>query len=73
MVDCAGLENRDAFTATPEHPGTSESGGNPLSPSLLLALENHPELSVIISAWPALPEPLRAGILAMVNGATGKA
>jgi hypothetical protein len=27
------------------------------------------DLSLIVEVWPALPEPIRAGILAMVNAA----
>ncbi len=32
------------------------------------AAQNHPsDLAQDIDAWPSLPEPIRAGILAMVN------
>jgi len=31
-----------------------------------------PALVVILDAWPSLPEPLKAGILAMVRVATGR-
>jgi hypothetical protein len=30
------------------------------------------DLSEIVAAWPSLPEPIRAGILAMVRSASGK-
>ena len=30
-----------------------------------------PDLAAVIDAWPTLPEPLRAGILAMVQAASG--
>ena len=30
------------------------------------------ELAEIIDAWPTLPEPIRAGILAMIRSASGK-
>lgn len=33
--------------------------------------ETPPDLQAVIDAWPALPEPLRAGILAMVRGVAG--
>jgi hypothetical protein len=29
------------------------------------------ELADVIAAWPTLPEPIKAGILAMVKAATG--
>jgi hypothetical protein len=32
-----------------------------------------PDLQAVIDAWPALPEPIKAGILAMVRTAAGKA
>ena len=28
-----------------------------------------PELAVLVAAWPTLPEPIRAGIVAMVRAA----
>jgi hypothetical protein len=35
------------------------------------SLSDDPDLTAIIDAWPALPETVRAGILAMVNAAAG--
>jgi hypothetical protein len=32
-----------------------------------------PGLAAVISAWPDLPEPIRAGILAMVRAASSAA
>ena len=31
-----------------------------------------PELHMVIDAWPTLPEPIRAGVLAMIRAASGK-
>jgi len=31
-----------------------------------------PDLAAVIDAWPNLPEPIRAGILAMVKAASGR-
>ncbi len=31
-----------------------------------------PDLAAVIDAWPDLPEPIRAGIVAMVKAASGK-
>jgi hypothetical protein len=44
---------------------------NPLSPDLSVAVGKCPELAELIRVWPSLPEPIRAGILAMVK-ATGR-
>ena len=30
------------------------------------------DLAALVAAWPTLPEPIRAGILAMVKAATGQ-
>jgi len=42
-----------------------------LAPSLRKALESlpdmGPELHAVLAAWPHLPQPIRAGIVAMVN------
>ena len=35
-------------------------------------MEDDPNLSAIVAAWPELPEAIRAGILAMVHAATTK-
>ena len=59
-----GLEvscNSQGNTAIPR-PGGAESG------ALDLTRDNiDPGLAALIDAWPALPEPIRAGILAMVR------
>jgi hypothetical protein len=34
--------------------------------------EMPPEVAEIMAAWPDLPEPIRAGILAMIRSASGK-
>jgi hypothetical protein len=35
--------------------------------------QNAPDLAAVMAAWPELPEAVRAGILAMVQAATGGA
>jgi hypothetical protein len=30
-----------------------------------------PDLAAVLSAWPSLPEPIKAGIAAMVKAASG--
>ena len=34
--------------------------------------EAPPDLAEVVQAWPELPEPIRAGILAMIRSASGK-
>jgi hypothetical protein len=41
-------------------------GGNPTS-------ELPPDLAGVVAAWPALPETIRTGILALVKAANGTA
>jgi hypothetical protein len=41
----------------------------PSAPRGHRAAPQDPELTAVIAAWPALPEPIRAGILAMVRAA----
>ncbi len=47
------------------------SGNAPmrLDRALTIVAQNDPDLASIIDAWPALPQALRSGILAMVDAA----
>jgi hypothetical protein len=40
-----------------------------LDRALTIVAQNDPDLASIIDAWPALPQALRSGILAMVDAA----
>jgi hypothetical protein len=42
-----------------------------LSPGMLLNSQSDADLSLIVTAWPALPAETRATILAMVKAAGG--
>lgn len=53
-----GLQSSGKTAITPE--GGAESGAPP---------KIDPNLGSLIDAWPSLPEPIRAGILAMVQAA----
>jgi len=44
-------------------PKGGQSAGDPPAPA-------DPDLACLIAAWPALPQPIRAGMLAMVSEAT---
>jgi len=46
----------------------AESGANSGAPDAQNGLK-YPELGAILDAWPTLPEPIKAGILAMVRTA----
>ena len=35
-------------------------------------ITSDPDLASVVNAWPSLPEPMKAGILAMVKAATRK-
>jgi hypothetical protein len=45
---------------------------NPLQ-SAARGPEPAPDLAALLAAWPDLPEPIRAGIMAMVRALGGKA
>ena len=47
--------------STPASDPAEQSNGQPE------ALATDPELAALIHAWPTLPEPIKAGILAMVR------
>jgi len=44
---------------------------NALAHTLARESPTDPELARIIAAWPTLPAPIRAGVLALVNAAMG--
>ncbi len=66
--ECMGIEpsaNSPEITINPA-PGGAKSGA--LTPT---KANIDPTLAALIDAWPALPEAIRAGILAMVRAAGG--
>jgi len=67
-LEAAGIEPPMDFpeNSTNPAPGGAENGAlAPEKPAI------DPALASIIDTWPKLPEPLRAGILAMVRSAGG--
>jgi hypothetical protein len=67
------LKTATPSDATPEPAKTSHrmSGHPCLSPAYGPSELTH-DLAEIIDAWPDLPEPIRAGILAMIRSASRK-
>jgi hypothetical protein len=43
------------------------NSANPLAETLALFESQSPDLADVVKAWPKLPEPVKAGILAMVK------
>ena len=64
-----GLEHPTKTTGNiaPSETGGAESG----APAALTAISD-PALAALIDAWADLPEPVRRGILAMVEAAKGE-
>ena len=44
-----------------------------MSPDMSESVRNDPNLASVVKAWPDLPEPIRAGIVAMVQTANERA
>jgi hypothetical protein len=60
----------EAPANSPDHSTLSTVGGAK-SGAFSTSPEIDPVLSTIIAAWPRLPEPVRAGIVAMVKASAG--
>ena len=43
-----------------------------MASSLAFSAESDPDLAAVVDAWPTLPDAIRAGIGAMVQGAGGR-
>ena len=76
MAEGDGLLNRSGHEATACQRDTSENDQAALG-VLLGALASEiapvaPDLADLLTAWPALPEPVKAGIAAMVKAACGE-
>lgn len=73
MADRAGFENRTCNSETPCDVETSGECSTRACQALCQTLaENDPNLAALVNAWPALPEAIRAGILAIVEKLHGK-
>ncbi|MCX7699889.1 MAG: hypothetical protein N2039_03340 [Gemmataceae bacterium] len=68
--ECMGIEPPTNFPKKTTNPAPSGAKSGALAPEKP-AID--PALAAIIDVWPTLSEPMRAGILAMVNAAGGLA
>ncbi len=66
-----GLQNRCGESVTPETTDTYESDGKNLASCSALLREESPDLAMVIEVWDSLPEPVLAGVTAMVKAAQG--
>ena len=66
-----GLENRCTQDVTPCSAETYDSSRVELGVLLGVLERECPELAAIVAAWPTLPDPIRAAILAMVEAVAG--
>jgi len=73
MADAGDSKSPGTFHLTSDrttsYPSISDRLSHPLPTG---APETPPDLALVVVAWPTLPEPIRAGILAMVKAASGK-
>jgi len=65
-------EGLERLTKTPENIAHSESGGAESGAPAAPKTASDPALAALIDAWADLPEPVRRGILAMVDAAKGE-
>jgi hypothetical protein len=66
-ADCTGLENRSPTSVKPSHADTSEDPEKNLAFCLALLAQKSADLALVVERWERLPEPIRAGIVAMVK------
>ncbi|MCE9545754.1 MAG: hypothetical protein K8T25_09590 [Planctomycetia bacterium] len=67
-----GLKVRNSESATTDAAMTSDDSKICLASCLAFLDRESPELAAVARAWDTLPEPIRAGVLAMIRAASGK-
>ncbi len=68
----ADLQSADAGTQLHTTIDTSESTSSVLAFCLAFLNRKSPDLALLVESWDALPEAVRAGIVAMVKAAGGR-
>jgi hypothetical protein len=79
LIRRAGLENRSRLPEpSPQSASTStssddfpESAADHLASRLALLIRKTPSMALVIERWEALPDAVRAGIVAMIEASTG--
>jgi hypothetical protein len=69
LAEFNGLANREQNSATPNPAKSLRFASLPLTAQGQRATSNPPDLARVIDAWPALPNPIKAAVLALVNAA----
>jgi len=64
-------ENNAESQPAEQSQGVTSNPESVLALRLAQTVENHPDLTTLIDAWPDLPQAVRAGIVAMINAAGG--
>ena len=67
-----GLQNQLHDSASPSQSSTSGNAEENLAFCLAFLAQKSPDLALIVERWDSLPEPVRAGIVAMIKVAGGK-
>jgi hypothetical protein len=68
LRECMGIEPPAPISKNSTNPAPSGAEPGALNREKPVI---DPDLTALINAWPALPEPIRAGILAMIRAAGG--
>ena len=71
-VDAADLQSAPQDAQVASAAGLTESCPGDWASGWASILQSNPELAALVEAWPSLPEPVRAGIVAMIEAASNK-